>query len=267
MGETATGGRRGAALGLVLGLWACVPADPPEGPRRARAGPSPPSTASVARASRASDRPEAGPAEFAVERDPLLERAFSDDFERSSLGSEYSATSAVWRLEEGRLCARAARNRPVWLRRRLPRNVRVEFDAESASLDGDIKVELFGDGRSRARSNSYIDATSYLAIFGGWKNGFHVLARLDEHSSGRLELGVDPSSPEPRAQPVVPNRRYRFRLERLDGATLRWFVDGVALFGFADPEPLHGEGHEYFAFNDWETPVCFDNLRIEPLGG
>ena len=162
---------------------------------------------------------------------------------------------------------RAARNRPVWLRRRLPRNVRVEFDAESASPDGDIKVELFGDGRSRARSNAYIDATSYLLIYGGWQNRFHVLARRDEHSADRLELRVDPRSPEAGAVAVVPNRRYRFRLERLDGKTLRWFVDGVALFGFADPEPLHGEGHEYFAFNDWETPVCFDNLRIEPLGG
>src|SRR5688500_15176529 len=100
MRETATGGGRGAALGLVLGLWACVPADPPEGPRRARASPSPSSIGSGARAGGASDRPEAGPAEFAVELDPLLERPFSDDFERSSLGSEYSATSAVWRLEE-----------------------------------------------------------------------------------------------------------------------------------------------------------------------
>jgi len=202
-----------------------------------------------------------------VEVDPLLERALSDDFERTVLGPDYAATSPVWRLHEGRLCARAARNRPVWLRRRLPRNVRVEFDAESASADGDIKVELFGDGKSRARSISYMDATSYVAILGGWKNTFHVLARLDEHSPSRLELGVDPSSGDRRLLPVVPDRRYRFKLERLDGTTLRWFVDGVALFGFSDPEPLHGEGHEYFAFNDWETPVCFDNLRIEPLGG
>ena len=39
------------------------------------------------------------------------------------------------------------------------------------------------------------------------------------------------------------------------------------MFRLVDPEPLRGEGHEYFAFNDWETPVCFDNLVIHPLGG
>ncbi len=264
MGENTRAGRKPAAWCLLLGLSACVPADPPEGARRARvASPSP----SLERVQHALQRAEAGSAEFVVESEPRLERVFFDDFERPSLGSDYAATSAVWGLEGGRLCARAARNRPVWLRRRLPRNVRVEFDAETAAPDGDIKVELFGDGKSRARSNAYIDATSYLLIYGGWKNRFHVLARLDEHAADRLELRVEPSSSEPRALPVLPNRRYRFRLERLDGETLRWFVDGVALFGFRDPEPLHGEGHEYFAFNDWETPVCFDNLRIEPLGG
>lgn len=265
MGEKPRAGLRAAAWWLLLGLSSCVPADPPEGARRSRVFAAP--SGSSARVQSALERAEAGPAEFVVESEPRLERLFFDDFERSSLGPDYSATSAVWELDQGRLCARHARNRPVWLRRRLPRNVRVEFDAESASPDGDIKVELFGDGKSRARSNAYIDATSYLLVFGGWKNRLHVLARFDEHAADRLELRVDPSSSELRAQPVLPNRRYRFRLERLDGATLRWFVDGVALFGFTDPEPLHGQGHEYFAFNDWETPVCFDNLRIEPLGG
>ena len=247
----------------VLG---CVPADPPGGARRKLPVPqdsAPPRADQIARGD--SDAGEGGPREFVVAEDPQLTEAFSDNFDRAELGPDYAPTAAVWRIEAGRLCARNARNHPVWLRRRLPPNVRVEFDASSGSPDADIKVELFGDGRSRARSRSYIDATSYLAILGGWKNSRHVLARLSEHGSDRRELALDSAAIEARAKPVEANRRYRFKLERLDGETLHWFVDGVSVLEFVDPDPLRGEGHEYFAFNDWETPVCFDNLVIYPL--
>jgi hypothetical protein len=255
---------RGTGRWAVLWLAvACVPADPPGGERPRRQTPPAKTTAGKAESVAA----EAGPSELTITAEPLLERTFSDRFERAALGADYAATSPAWQLADGRLCGRGAKNRPVWLRRRLPVNVRVEFDAVTASSDGDIKVELFGDGRSRPRSNAYTDATSYLAVFGGWKNSFHVLARLDEHAPGRLELGIDEASADPRARPVEANRRYHFMLERLDGRTLRWFVDGVVMFRLVDPEPLRGDGHEYFAFNDWETPVCFDNLVIHPLGG
>ena len=80
-----------------------------------------------------------------------------------------TATSPTWRLRAGRLCAEALHSTAT-------------------------STWTFGDGRSRTRSNAYIDASSYLAIFGS-------------------------------------------------------------------------EGHEYFAFNHWETPVCFDNLVTSPLGG
>jgi hypothetical protein len=32
-----------------------------------------------------------------------------------------------------------------------------------------------------------------------------------------------------------------------------------------DPAPLQGPGHRYFGFNNWQTPVRFDNLRIRAL--
>jgi hypothetical protein len=244
----------------------CVPADPPGGPRQKRLELAASGNRASTRPARTGDAGEGGPREFAVSEDPRLTEAFSDSFEREELGADYAPTSAVWRIEDGQLCGRSARNHPVWLRRRLPPNVRVEFTASAGSSDGDIKVELFGDGRSRARSRSYIDATSYLAVFGGWKNRLHVLARLNEHGADRRELTLDPNAPDARRRTVEPNRRYRFELERLDGETLHWFVDGVPVLEFADPGPLRGEGHEYFAFNDWEAPVCFDDLVIYPLG-
>jgi hypothetical protein len=190
---------------------------------------------------------------------------FEDAFERGTLGDAWRTTSPVWRVEAGRLCGRGARNHPVWLARTLPANVRIEFDAVSQSPDGDIKAEFFGDGASAATAVSYTNATSYLTILGGWKNSYHVLARIDEHAPDRNEIRIVPSAQERRERPVVPDQVYHFRVERADGRTISWWVDDVLMFRFADPQPLAGPGHDHFGFNDWDVPVCFDNVKVVPL--
>ncbi len=191
---------------------------------------------------------------------------FRDDFARSELGLSYRATSPAWRIEDGRLCVKNARNRPLWLLWPLPRNARIEFDAESRSEEGDIKAEAWGDGRSAATTVSY-RATSYIFVFGGWKNRMHALARLDEHGADRAELRVNAEANDPRAAPVEAGRTYHFVLERRNGHAVRFLVDDNEILTLYDDHPLFGEGHEYFAFNDWEAPVCFDNLTIFPLDG
>jgi hypothetical protein len=196
---------------------------------------------------------------------PTLQAPFRDEFERGSLGADYFSTSDAYRLEGGRLCVRGARNHPLWLRHRLPANARIQVEAEAASADGDIKLEAWGDGRAAATQSTYTDATSYLAIFGGWRNRYHVLARMDEHAPDRREIVIEPGSDDPREQPVMSKRRYRMKVERTDGRTLRFWVDDVEMLSWVDPQPLAGAGHEHFAFNDWETPVCFDHLVVEPL--
>jgi hypothetical protein len=190
---------------------------------------------------------------------------FEDSFQRVGLGSDWRSTSPVWHIEGGKLCGQGARNHPVWLARRLPTNVQVEFDAVSDSPDGDLKAEFFGDGASAATGTSYTDATSYITIFGGWKNSYHVLARINEHAPDRHEIRVDPHSDDERQRPVSPGQVYHFRVERRGGNTLRWWIGDNLLFTFEDPQPLAGPGHEYFGFNDWDVPVCFDNVKITPL--
>jgi len=186
----------------------------------------------------------------------------SDD----GLGPEWTATSAgVWRVENGRLCGQGARNHGVWLNRTLPVNARVEFDAVSYGPEGDLKAEVWGDGRSSATAISYTNATSYLAILGGWKNTAHVLARIDEHGSDRKEIRVDPASDDPRQKAVNVGQIYHFKVERTDGRKVRWFVDGVEYLSYDDPAPLAGQGHDHFGFNNWQVRVCFDNVRVTPL--
>ncbi len=207
-------------------------------------------------------------------RGPSVGQRFEDRFERAELGPDWRATGDHWRSEGGAVRGEGAHNHPLWLRRRLPRDARIEFDAWSDSPTGDLKVEVWGDGASHATQASYT-ATSYVIIFGGWSNRYNVIARMDEHAPDRRQR-VGP--------PVEMGRHYHFTIERrgrfLDqfgfayefvssterrGRVLRWSIDGAPMLEWDDPEPLAGPGHEYFAFNDWEVPVHFDNLVITPL--
>lgn len=196
---------------------------------------------------------------------PAITAPFEDGFDRAELGADWSALGPAWKIQSGKLCARGARNKGVWLLRKIPVNARIEFEAYAESPEGDLKAELWGDGVSGATGQSYTNATSYLTILGGWKNTKQVLARLDEHGDNRLEIDIDKNSDDERARPVAPGQPYHFKIERADGKTVTWSVNGAEYFDFIDPEPLAGPGHEHVGFNNWEVPVCFDNLKVTPL--
>jgi hypothetical protein len=246
---------------LVLG---CLPADPP-GFRR-DAGAARPGSEKRADGGKKKLPPAASSRDLpVVDAGPLIDEPWSDDFDRAALGSDWNPTSDAWHVVDGRLCVKGARNHPAWLRRRLPKNARIEFGATSSSPDGDIKVEAWGDGKSAATGTTYDDATSYILVLGGWRNSLHVLARLDEHASSRKELRLVPGSEDPRNQPLVEGKNYHVEIERVDGRTVRFSIDDTEIHSFEDPKPLKGPGHEFFAFNDWDVPVCFDDLLITPL--
>ena len=54
---------------------------------------------------------------------------------------------------------------------------------------------------------------------------------------------------------------------RVNAVRTPWFIDDMArpFLEYNDPQPLELAGHEYFAFNNWETDTWFDNLVITPL--
>jgi hypothetical protein len=177
----------------------------------------------------------------------------------------HEVSTNAWRIENGRLCVENAKNHGLWLKRILPVNARIEFDAIAETADGDLKAESWGDGQSAATSISYTNATSYLTILGGWKNTLDVLARINEHGSDRKEIKIDKESDDPRQHPVDVGQVYHFKIERNDGKTVHWSVDGVEYLSYVDSEPLVGAGHDHFGFNNWEAKVCFDNVHITPL--
>jgi hypothetical protein len=220
----------------------------------------------TAASSAAHDGGEAGSVFSALGKDGGAESSVVPAPSGSNLGPNWiQIKTKAWRIEGGRLCVQDAHNHPVWLNRTLPVNARIEFEATSYSDDGDLKAEVWGDGASYATGTSYTNATSYLPILGGWKNTIHALARLNEHGTDRKEIHVDKSSDDPVQRPVQKGQTYHFKIERNDGKTVRWSVDGIDFVTWNDPAPLAGQGHDHFGFNEWEAKVCFDNVKVTPL--
>jgi hypothetical protein len=189
--------------------------------------------------------------------DPLLAGTFKEEFERADLGSDWRDTGGHYRIVDGTLAAKGARNHPLWLRKRLPHDVAIEFDANPTGEDGDIRVTLFGDGKSTNASDGGCGSTGYTLIFGAMKNKLDVLCREQQPAGGHSTARSD--------WQVVPGRTYHYYITR-KGDIVDWYVDGLAMLAFRDPQPLAGPGHEYFAFDGWESEVFFDNLTIGPPG-
>jgi Farnesoic acid 0-methyl transferase len=188
-------------------------------------------------------------------RTPVIDAPFADNFERAALGADWNATASAYRIADGQLEVSDGYNHPAWLRRRLPADVAIDLDVASKSPAGDIKVELYGDGESFDPDKGSYTSTGYVLIFGGWHNSLSVICKQEEHGAGRKAERSD--------QHVEPMRRYHFAITRRGGA-IDWAIDGRPFLSWTDPEPLGGPGHEYFAVNDWEADVTFDNLSIRP---
>ncbi len=196
---------------------------------------------------------------------PRSARPFRDDFARASLGPDYVNTGGPYRLEHGRLVFENAHNHPLWLQRRLPDDLRVDLDVTPLSAEGDVKVELYGDGKSHesdeaVRQDLQYTDTGYLFIFGGWHNQLSTLVKEREHA-----WQYDPSVPRRRDVPAEPGRTYHWTIFKR-GGHLAWFMDGRIILSWDNPAPLHGEGHDRFCFTGWEAGAAYANLRIAPLG-
>jgi hypothetical protein len=187
---------------------------------------------------------------------PAIAAPWSDTYDRNEVGGDYLATGDTYQISGGHLTVSNGYNHPLWLRKKLPRDAVIELDCGSGSPQGDIKVEAWADGESYDKDKGSYMSSGYVFIFGGWRNDRSIIARMDEHA---------PTVPTRNAPKVEPNRSYHWKIVR-KGNRVDWFVDDMEtpFLTYDDPQPLEGAGHEYFGFNDWETPIWFDNLTIKP---
>ena len=177
---------------------------------------------------------------------PTATVPFQDDFDRSSLGEHWAHYGGDWIIDKGSAYSIYSINIPLFLKAELPKDVVVEVDVMSDTPKVDVKVELMADGRRHE--------SGYIFILGGWDNSMSVIARMDEHGRDRKVR---------RPTNAVGKRWYRWRIEK-KGGKIRWLLDGKPYMTYDDSSPLEGEGHNRFAFNNWQNEVRFDNLRIWP---
>ncbi|MBW1807619.1 MAG: hypothetical protein JRJ87_05445 [Deltaproteobacteria bacterium] len=173
---------------------------------------------------------------------------FSDNFDRTELGENYSGDPG-WRIKDGQVFSAGTSNRAVWLKASLPDNAVIEFDTRSESPAGDIKFEIYADGKNHE--------SGYILIFGGWNNTISCIARKDEHGADRQELkerGL-----------VKIGQTHRVKVIRQD-KVIKWYIDGKLILDYFDSEPLRGPGNDRLGFNNWQSHVYFDNLSIREAG-
>ena len=225
---------------------------------------------------------------------------YQDKFDRATPGEVWWSNGGLWRIVDGQLYSPGVGNNPLWLEARLPPDVRVEFDVRSEGPDGDIKWEMYGDGRNHS--------TGYVFLFGGWHNRESRICKLDEHAltqeetRAQLAARARPFPREPNLFEAIaaPFERWSARrdLERLEngeywqrdtpfvvkrqdlqvargrtyhmavtkqGGRIRWEIDGQIALEMTDPAPLSGTGHDRFGFSSWANDTYFDNLVIAAL--
>ncbi len=225
---------------------------------------------------------------------------YQDRFDRATLGDAWVSNGGLWRIVDGQLYSPGVGNNPLWLKARLPPDVRVEFDVRSEGPDGDVKWEMYGDGRNHS--------TGYVFLFGAWRNRESRICKLDEHALTQEETRAQLAQaalPFPRQLDLfetiqAPFARWSARrdLERLEkgeywqrdtpfvvkrlelkvtrgrtyhmvvtkqGGRIRWEMDGQIALEMTDPAPLSGPGHDRFGFSSWANDTYFDNLSIAAL--
>ena len=187
------------------------------------------------------------------------ELIFQDRFDDEKTLSQYTQAKAdqgyeagTWRIKEGRLYGQKIHNAALWLSTlKLPKNVRIEFDAWTHEKAGDLKCEIFGDGRHHQ--------SGYIVIAGGWNNRLNIIARQDEHGEDRKK-----DARCSQYKHIGCNKKdqvQHWRIERYNDR-LMWFVDEKLIMYYDDIFPMEGE---YFAFNNWSAATSFDNLEVYHL--
>jgi len=166
--------------------------------------------------------------------------AFSDDFQRATLGPNWETVEGKWFVENGALATRGEGT--VMSARRFAGLQKVEFEAMVTPNPGVSDISPF------IHSGSDGVHSGYFLQFGGYYNRGSAIMR-----KGRK---VRES-----ARVIEPGKTHAIVAEH-DGTAVRLTVDGQVVAEFPDERPLVGEGHDRIGFYVYEGSVTIRNLKV-----
>ena len=176
---------------------------------------------------------------------------FEDSFDRAEIGENYEIQGGDWRISDGKLRCKTAKNRNLVLKSvDLPQNAVIELTMKCLSDAVDVKFNLWGDGKPHDHGDGY------TFILGGWKNRVSIISKLDEHEKNRSEK---------RNAGLEKGKLYKVKVERRSNK-IKWFVNDELFLEYFDETPLKvSDGYSKLSFANWRSNVEFDDLKIYAL--
>jgi hypothetical protein len=213
---------------------------------------------------------------------PPLEVPFTDNFEDPTL-SAWAGDSSAFRSERAGMVIESAEGRAVWLRRRLPRDVAIEFDLVTPPdrEAGGIEFYLHAPATNQRTGG-------YVFLLGGYSNHWSVLGRQsDDRAPPNSSISFPPNSSwesHPRGfrmmcgedrylldenhavLPVVDRgKTYRMRIGRSDRRLL-WEIDGAPYLSMYDITPIYDHRAALFGFGGVRASYRIEHFTIRRAG-
>ena len=202
---------------------------------------------------------------------PLYEDRFD------TLSSDWTPEGgALLSLSGGRLYINAARERlhfcTLWCARRFDGDTLVEYTARVEKGDGHTNINFFLFGSNPDGSPPLVNSRERTGDYGEYHLMHNYIFTFlndlppgSRNEKARIRFRKNPGFrllAETWRSPVEKGRDYRFAVA-VQGARMRFYVDGAAVFDYMDDDaPIRGGWH---AFRTWKTHMSASLFRVSRI--
>lgn len=199
------------------------------------------------------------------------ETIFKEDFSSALDGKIWAAEKmpdATERIEikEGKLVLDTKGGATVWLRQKLPANIRISYKRKLIMAGGvndrvsDLNQFFHAQdppgGLTFHRKSRFEEYDSLNLYYVGMGGNYNTSTRFRKYFQGDKKILID-FADAPHL--LEANKTYQIVIEVLNGL-VSYTVDGVKFFEWKDPQPYPGG---YFAFRSTKSRQEIDDLQIE----
>lgn len=166
--------------------------------------------------------------------------AFSDDFKRSELGSNWKVLSGNWTVDNDCLITRGEGT--IMVAKKFPGLQKVTFNATVTPNPGVSDISPFIQSDDKGLYGGY------LLQFGGNYNSMSCVKRMGNYVKTSRDV-------------IEPGKTHAVIAE-YDGVNVRLIVDGKTVVQYPEPRPLVGEGHERVGLYVYEGTVKISDFKV-----